>query len=381
MEKSKIRIASLVSYKIFPPTMGGQRGIALFNKYLAGEVKLLCLTTKSNDPKFAEGYEMINVFSDNKLRYINPFYFFRIRRILKEKGITHLQLEHPYYGWLAVWLKRSLGIKLIVHSHNIEGRRWKTLGKWWWKILWSYEKWTHRKADYNYFKQNEDLNYAVDQYKLDRSRCKVITYGIEWNKPPTEPEHLSAREYLLNQHSIPADHTILLFNGAFNYQPNLTGLLRILDKIVPKLESKDFRYTILICGRDIPQYIREQKNPNTIIVGFVDDIGVYFKGSDIFLNPVIEGGGIKTKLVEALGHNMNAVSTHNGAIGVDPALCNGKLVVREDDDWDGFSESIIKLSKFKATINDRYFEHFFWGNIVKKAIEFISEVLPQSKKK
>ncbi len=307
--------------------MGGQRGIALFNRYLADEIKLLCLTTKSNDPKFAEGYEMINVFSDNKLRYINPIYFFKIRRILKEKAITHLQLEHPYYGWLAVWLKHSLGIKLIVHSHNIEGRRWKTLGKWWWKILWNYEKWTHRQADYNYFKQTEDLNYAVDQYKLDRSKCRVITYGIEWNKPPTEQEHLSAREYLLNQHNIPADHRILLFNGAFNYQPNLTGLLRILDKINPNLKSKDFRYTILICGRDIPQYIREQQNANTIIVGFVDDISLYFKGSDIFLNPVIEGGGIKTKLVEALGHNLNAVSTHNGAIGVDPALCNGKLVI------------------------------------------------------
>jgi len=372
MEKSSIRIASLVSYKIFPTVMGGQRGIALFNKYLAKEIELICITTKSNDPKYAEGYKLIQVFSDNKFRYINPFYFPRIRRILKEERITHLQLEHPYYGWLAVWLKGSLGIKLIVHSHNIEGRRWKTLNKWWWKILWNYEKWTHRKADYNFFKQEDDLNYAAEHYKLERSKCRVITYGIEWNKAPGQDERQNARETLIKTHNIPRDHTILLFNGTFNYPPNLTGLLRIIDKVNPRLKASDFKYTILICGKDIPQFISNQKESNIIIVGFVDDINIYFKGADIFLNPIIEGGGIKTKLVEALGYNLNAVSTKNGAIGVDPAICNGKLVVHEDDDWVGFTESIIRLSSVKATIDARYFEHFFWGIIVKKAIEFIS---------
>ena len=372
MEKGQIRIASLVSYRIFPPVMGGQRGIALFNKYLGKELSLICLTTKSNDPKYAEGYELIQVFSDNKLRYINPFYYWKIRRILKEKEITHLQLEHPYFGWLAVWLKRSLGIKLIVHSHNIEGRRWKTLGKWWWKILWSYEKWTHRNTDYNYFKQEDDLNYAVNEFKVERKKCSVITYGIEWNKPPTQDEQANAREILIKTHNIPRDHTILLFNGAFNYPPNLTGLMRIIDQINPKLQTKAFKYTILICGKDIPQMIVDKKEPNINIVGFVNDIGLYFKGSDIFLNPIIEGGGIKTKLVEALGYNLNAVSTHNGAIGVDPSICNGKLVVHDDDNWSGFTESIIALSKDKKSIDDRYFQQFYWGNIVRKAIQFIS---------
>ena len=373
MQKDEIRIASLVSYRIFPPVMGGQRGIALFNKYLAKQASVICITTKSNDPGLAEGYEVIKIFSDNRLRYINPFYFFRISKILKKYRITHLQLEHPYYGWLAVWLKRSLGIRLIVHSHNLEGLRWKTLGKWWWRILWSYEKWTHRKAGYNFFKQDQDLNYAVDNFKLDKSKCRVITYGIEWDKIPTGDERKTAKEYLRREHNIPEDHAILLFNGAFNYPPNLTGLMRILDHINPKLVTRNFPYTVLICGKDIPELILNQKSPNTIIVGFVPDISIYFKGSDVFLNPIIEGGGIKTKLVEALGYNMNAVSTRNGAIGVDPGLCNGKLIVHADDDWNGFIESIIRMADLKADIDQRFFDHFYWENIVKKAIEFISK--------
>ncbi len=48
-------------------------------------------------------------------------------------------------------LKWFTGVKLIVHSHNIEGLRWKTLGKWWWKGLWIYEKWVHRQADLQLF--------------------------------------------------------------------------------------------------------------------------------------------------------------------------------------------------------------------------------------
>jgi hypothetical protein len=61
--------------------------------------------------------------------------------------------------------------------------------------------------------------------------------------------------------------------------------------------------------------LKNYADQNIIYAGFVDDISIYFKGADVFINPVSYGGGIKTKLVEALGYNLNAVSTSNGAIG------------------------------------------------------------------
>jgi glycosyltransferase involved in cell wall biosynthesis len=367
-----IKVLSIVSYQVLPAKVGGQKGIALFYKYLSRYLSLTCVATKKNDVKAAEGYEMLNILSDSPFRYINLFYFFKLRKLIKQRNYTHLLLEHPYLGWLAVLLKRATGIKLIVHSHNIEGLRWKTLGKSWWKILWYYEKWVHRNADYNFFKQNDDKSYAEKHFSLQPERCHIVTYGIEWTKPPSENERNSARQQLLQLHSIPPGHTLLLFNGAFDYLPNLNGLKRILGTINPQLQQrKDFDYTILICGRDIPQDLINTSYPNVIFAGFVNDISVYFKGASVFLNPIIEGGGIKTKLVEALGSDMNAVSSTNGAIGVDPAICNGKMKITNDS-LEGSAEAIIEMAQVKATIPAVYFDHFYWGNIAQKAAEFIS---------
>lgn len=83
--------------------------------------------------------EFLPVLGKSRFRYINPFLFFSIRKIIREKS-THLLIEHPYYGWLGILLQLFCRVKLIVHSHNIEATRFKSTGKWWWGILWNYEK-------------------------------------------------------------------------------------------------------------------------------------------------------------------------------------------------------------------------------------------------
>jgi polysaccharide biosynthesis protein PslH len=368
MKVKQISLASLVSYKFLPPVLGGQRAAALFYKYMARHVGLICITTRNNDPSQAEGFEALPILSTSASRYINPFAFFTIRNIIRQRQITHLMLEHPYFGWLGLLLKWRTGVKLVIRSQNIEGLRWKSLGKWWWKILWHYEKYVHKQAHYNFFIKDNDRQYAIEHFKLQPQRCLTITYGIEWQTPPSARDKEAARKELLTKHGIPNDHYILLFNGSFNYSPNVKGLERIMDEVNPTLQKMgSFKYTILICGKDIPPAISQSNRPNIIFAGFVDDVTTYFKGADIFINPVSEGGGIKTKLVEALGFNMSAVSTSNGAIGVDPAICNGKLQIT-DDTINGFAEKIIQLAGNKQDIPPAFYDHFYWDDIAQKAI-------------
>jgi glycosyltransferase involved in cell wall biosynthesis len=366
-------VLSIVSYPFLPARVGGQKGVALFNTYFSKYHKLVCITTRKNDPSAADGYEVMNILSNSPLRYINFFYFFTIRKIIRERKASHLIIEHPYYGWLGILLKWFCGVKLIVHSHNMEGLRWKTLGKWWWRILWLYEKYTHRQADYNFFIHDDDREYAIKKFGLKPSRCITMTYGIEWDNIPPAEDIKKCRHQIREQYKIKNEETVLFFNGAFNYSPNIEALKRITDEINPLLQHQNFLYKIIICGRDIPVEISGKEYPNMIFAGFVDDISLYFKGADIFLNPITEGGGIKTKLVEALGYNLNAVSTINGATGINPGWCNNKLFICPDDDWLVFTSLIIKASAYKADIFPAYFEHFYWGYSTKKAAGFISE--------
>lgn len=369
-----MRIVSLVSYPFLPAKAGGQKAVALGTKYLARHVQLTCVGVQSNNTSLADGYELKNVLSDSPLRYMSVFYFFKLRRILKETRANLLWIEHPYYGWLAVLLKWFTGIPLAVRSHNIEGIRFRTLGKWWWNLLWQYERFVHRQARFNFFMQEQDRLYAINHFGLKPERCLALPYGIEWQQPPTEAERLTASKQIRAVHGISNDEVILLFNGAFEYSPNLNALKRILDSIDPLLQKlAAFKYRIIICGRGIPPEISKSQPAHIIMPGFVDDISLYFKGAGIFINPVMEGGGIKTKLVEALGYNLTSVSTATGATGIDPTLCNGKLLLSPDNDWPSFVSHIIAATRINATIPPKYFEYFYWDNSMKKAVEFLGQ--------
>lgn len=371
---NQLNVLSLVSYKFLPPNMGGQKGIAFFNRYFSKHVKLICVTTKNNFA-VAEPYTVKNILSDSKIRYVNPFYFFLLKRLIREEGITHLIIEHPYYGWLGILLKWFCKIKLVAHSHNIESLRFKSMGKWWWGLLWHYEKWVHQSADYSFFIHADDKKYALENFKLEENNCTVITYGFEYAAIPTAEEKLLAKETICTTHSISSTDKILLFNGTLGYKPNLDAVNNILEKINPiLLAAENFKYKIIICGNKLPvEYngLIEYKEKNIIYAGFVEDINVYFKGADIFINPVIDGGGIKTKLVEALGYNCSAISTASGAIGIPVEIMGSKMKIITDNDWDSFASSIITMDATTNT-SSSFFEHFYWGKIASKASEIIN---------
>ncbi|HET7002927.1 MAG TPA: glycosyltransferase, partial [Puia sp.] len=118
--------------------------------------------------------------------------------------------------------------------------------------------------------------------------------------------------------------------------------------------------------------IKKASYPNVMILGFVENLELYLTGCNVFLNSVQSGGGIKTKLVEALAYNLNAVSTENGAIGINPAVCNGKLMICADNNWSAFAENIAGAINLKATIPAEFYHEFYWGNITKRAADFIA---------
>ncbi len=369
-----VKILSLVPYKFIPAEMGGQKGIYFFNRHLSKLVNLSCITVKDNEKILSAGYPIKNIISNSRLRYINPFYYFTLSRIIQEEKITHLIIEHPYYGWLGILLKWFCKVKLIVHSHNIESLRFKSMGKWWWGILWYYEKYIHTNADHSFFIQDNDRAYAIEDFKLDPQLCTVITYGFELSEAPIVAENQLARDYICKTYGIDPSDKIVLFNGTLGYKPNQDALDIILEKLNPLLLTEtDFKYKIIICGNKLPAKYNDlidHKDKNIIYAGFVNDINLYFKGADVFINPVIDGGGIKTKVVEALGYNLSVISTTSGAIGIPAEITEGKMEIIPDDNWNEFARHIISINP-ENTIPDAYFKHFYWRNIAVKAAAII----------
>ncbi len=374
-DSSTIKILSLVPYKIYPAQTGGQKAILFFYNYLSKLLPVTIVSTKNNELKAQKEIEFLADLPNSGLRYVTPSLFFTLRTIIERNRITHLIIEHPYFGWLGILLKKLTKVKLIVRSHNIEGIRWKTLGKWWWSILWNYEKFTHRLADHSFFITGADKDYAVKHFKLSANKCTTITYGIGVDRPPSNKEKQEQKNVICTKYEIGKEDKIFLFNGVLSYKPNLDAVNIILKAINPVLlEIKDFKYKIIICGKDLPStYLNSQKEKNIIFTGFVSDIHSYYMAADVFINPVIEGGGIKTKLVEALSYNVSAVSTKSGAAGVPANVCGRKLMIVDDGNWQNFLEELFSID-VNELIPPTFFEYFFWGNIAQKAANVIISI-------
>ena len=370
---NKLNVLSLVSYNFLPAKMGGQKNIALHNQYLSTHVNLIAVSTKSNDISLVN-YKVYNIVSNSFFRYINVFYFFTIRRIIIEHKISHVIIEHPYYGWLAFLLQKFCKIKLIIHSHNIEAIRFKTLNKSWWKILWFYEKWVHQIADFSLFITEEDKFYAENNYSITENKSDIITYGIEIDQSPSIEEKLNCSQIIRKKHQINSDEKILLFNGTLDYLPNIIAIETIVNNINSILiANESFKYKIIICGKNLPKELENiEHEKNIIYAGFVDDIAVYFKAADIFINPVIEGGGIKTKVVEALGYNLSVVSYKSGSLGIDINVTLNKLHIVNDAQVSDFASAVMNLD-ISINTPESFYKVYNWKYIAQKTYNILKQ--------
>jgi glycosyltransferase involved in cell wall biosynthesis len=233
-----------------------------------------------------------------------------------------------------------------------------------------YEKWFFNRADQILFVSPEDKNFAVHEWKIPQDKCVEVAFGVEIRQFPTDKD--GCRQMLKAKHSLGDDETLLLFNGLLDYKPNLDALMIILNEINPLLlKHEAFRYKIIICGKRLPQELNQLKNyadKNVIYAGFVDDIEMYFKGVNVFLNPVQSGGGIKTKMVESIAFGTTVITTRTGASGIYQNICGNKLIVVPDNDWNSFAKAIVNNSSKNEVTPPAYYEYYYWGNIVRKVI-------------
>ena len=370
----KARIISIVPYKILPAKLGGEKGIAVFNEYVGKETEITAVSTRNNKTDEAKNYNMLPWLSESRLRYINIFLLFSIRKLIKEKQATHLLIEHPYYGWLAWLIKRTTRITWVVHSHNIEFERSKSIGRWWWKGLKWYEQWVYKASDINFFISEDDRTYAIDQLHIDPKKSHAITYGVEIAGKPADRS--ACRKQIQQKHSINEADRILLFNGALYHHTNYDALQVILDHVLPALEKQAVSYSLLVCGKGLPDSFNELiefKNRKVIYAGFVDDISIYFKAADIFLNPIISGGGVKTKAIEALSYNCQVISTGIGALGIIEEVCGEQLKVVADLDWESFNKEVVNALHREPETPLSFYEYYYWGNIAKKVAGILKE--------
>lgn len=363
------KVMAIAPYPFLPYYSGGQKFIAGFYEHLAKKTSLFVVSTPGNDPALAQGYRLLPLLKESFSRYLDLSLVNRLVREINALGIDTVIWEHPYYYWLARRIKQKTGVKTFLHTHNIEYQRFRSLGRWWWPLLRHYERRFFKMADKVLFITETDKSFAIEKWNISREKCLDLPFGIEQSGAPPD-RHERSRE-VRALHGLGPEERLFLFNGLLDYGPNRNALRVIVEKIEPALRASGISFRVLVCGKALPpefHYLADGEHSRLIYAGFVDNIGDYFKAADIFLNPVMSGGGIKTKMVEAIAYGTTVVSTQTGATGINAGVCGEKLVVVPDGDWNDFVKQLTSLPVPQAPTPPEFYAYYHWDSVIGQLI-------------
>lgn len=374
----KLNILAIVPYPFLPPTCGGDySSMRLFNS-LAKQHQVTLFTCEpfSSVDHLHFDFEMISYVKFKPQRYINIKLVFDLLRLIKNKQIDAVFMEQPWFWGMAFFVKLFSGKPMVMRSNNIEYLRFKSINKWWWWFLFVYERWCLRSMDFVFFVSEEDRNRAIQAFGIKKENTLVTPYGVDLESATIHVERQKAS--IRKQYGIKDHQSILLFFGSLDYPPNIEALEILTDRILPMLEQRlPDKFVLMVCGRRAQSEFlkRVEQNPSIIHAGFVDNIDDYILSADLVMNPIMSGGGIKTKAVDALALNRVLISTETGAEGIDPSLCGDNLIMVKDGDWSAFTDAIVKHNGSTPVIPDSFYTRFSWKGIARQMGEKINSLL------
>lgn len=110
----------------------------------------------------------------------------------------------------------------------------------------------------------------------------------------------------------------LLFVGAARHFPNREAAIWLIEQLMPKLYAFAPEIRLSIVGMSQEQIPSKPASPNIDFLGFVSDADLVTEHlkSDLFVCPVILGGGIKIKILEAASYGMPVLATPESMKGI-----------------------------------------------------------------
>lgn len=131
----------------------------------------------------------------------------------------------------------------------------------------------------------------------------------------------------------PATHDppSLLFVGSFVHPPNVEAAVRLARRIFPPLSERHPELALNIVGYEPPRSVRALATSRVAVHGSVSHVEPYLRQASVVVLPVMSGGGMRVKLIEAMAAGKAVVASGRCAEGL-PVVSGKHLLLAEEDD-------------------------------------------------
>lgn len=246
-------------------------------------------------------------------RFDLPEYHTALSKWLSEEDFSVVQLETLYLSPYVPTIRKHSSAQVVMRSHNVEHEIWERISN---NIRFAPKRWylrhlTQQLKDYERQQINQyDLLLPItkrDQKRFEkmgfRGESHVLPIGLD--TPCGEPRYDSYGRPLS-----------LHFIGSLDWMPNLEGLQWFLNDVWPLIHRRFPELQFHIAGRNMPPAISEMVMKNVVIHGEVESSCDFVAAHSISIVPLLSGGGMRAKILEAMSLARVVISTSIGLEGI-----------------------------------------------------------------
>lgn len=184
---------------------------------------------------------------------------------------------------------------------------------------------------------------------------------------------------IIEKDGIKNNRLTLLFVGTLTWNPNDDGIRWFVKHVVPLLEQRGIPFQLYIVGKNPSLELKKlcERNSNSILTGYVEDIDEYYQKADVMVVPLFIGGGQRVKIIEAFSRGLPVISTSIGAEGLGYTDGENILIADDEKEYVKAIEQIFNMELYeKLKTNERklYEEKFSLLSYCNNFIKEISKI-------
>jgi glycosyltransferase involved in cell wall biosynthesis len=257
----------------------------------------------------------LNLFSTNSYhieRFYSRDFELRLTEILEEGEFDVIHLESIFCTPYLNTIRSKSKAKVVLRAHNIEFEIWKQLANqeinplrgWYLNLL------AERLKTYEINVLNQ-VDAIIPITNDDKAEMAKIGVQVPMNVIPIGLDLKNIDAKSLESKSLALYHL-----GAMDWSPNVEGITWFIDEVWPLINSKFPAVSCSLAGRKMSPSLLSRSNGKLNIEGEVLSVSEFISDKNIAIIPLLSGGGMRVKIVEALAFGKVVITTSLGATGI-----------------------------------------------------------------
>lgn len=307
-------------------------------------------------------------------RYISKEFTHQLIEIIKKHNPDIIHIEGIYMSLYIDIIRKHTNAKIVLRAHNIESEIWKRLSI----------------AENNLLKKKylALLHKQIEKFELDaflkfdgivaiteRDAGYVLKYFSQQNINHISVETINAGvdTEMFQKSKNEINNNQICFLGSLEWAPNVQGLSWFLTKVWPQIIEKKPELELHIAGKNPSSNIEGLNQKGIIFHGQVADAVAFLNNYSIMIVPLLSGGGMRLKIIEALSMKMAIISTSIGAEGINYIDGENLIIANSEKEFERSIENLVSEIELITNISENAFKlssQYSWQTLIKKLEKF-----------